>query len=144
MIEHVYKKHGKITLETKNKNEALMKVDFDINMNTLEDLWVRQDDCQDFLIDEPETITEEQWLRHTETALKATCQFNKACEKWGEKPYFDKSKANFIIHMDEFHTKYVDTQDSLRSAGIANSVEIIEGRDRKDECQNKRAHYQHQ
>ena len=124
MIEHVYKKHGMITLEMKNDNEARMQEDFDINMNTLEELWVRQDTCQDFLIDEQETITEETWLWHTETVLKATGQFNKACEKWGEKAYFDKSKVNFINHTDEFHTKYVDARDSLGSAGIANSVEL--------------------
>ena len=124
MIERVYKKHGKITLDTKNKNEDLRKADFDINTNTLENRWFRQDTFQAFLINEAETISEEQWLRHTETVLKATGQFNKACQKWEDKQHYDKSKANFIIHMDEFQTKYLDNQETLGSAGIANSVEF--------------------
>ena len=126
MIAHVYKNHGKISLEMRNDNEDRMKADFDINVYTLEELWVRQDTCQDFLIDEPEKITEPTWLRHTETVLKATGQFTEACEKWEEKDYFDKSKLNFMIHMDEFHTKYVNAKGSLGSVGIANSVELAE------------------
>ena len=76
--------HG-VTLEMKNENEDLMKSEFDINTNTLVELWVRQNTCQAFLVDEPETITEEQWLRHTKTVLKPTGQFNKVWDKWGEK-----------------------------------------------------------
>ena len=38
LIKHVYAKHGKITLKMKNENEALMKSDFSIETNTLEEL----------------------------------------------------------------------------------------------------------
>ena len=124
MINHVYNERGKITLEMKKENEDLMKAEFDINTNTLEELWVCQDACQELLIDEKETITEELWLRHTETVLKATRQFNKACDKWGEKQYFDKSKANCIAHMDDFHTKYLDHRESLEPVGVASNAEM--------------------
>ena len=105
-----------------NENEDLLKSEFDIDTNTLEELWVRQDTCQAFLVDESDTITEEQC--HTETVLKATGQFNKACDRWGEKQYVDKSGANFVTHMDDFHTKYFEHQETLGSAGIANIVEF--------------------
>ena len=124
LIKHVYAKHGKITLKMVNENEAIMKSDFDIDANTLEELWVRQDKCQTFLVDEVETITEATWLRHTETVLEATGQFEKACEKWTEKDYFNKSKANFITHFDTHHEKYLNSNKTLTEAGIANNVEI--------------------
>jgi hypothetical protein len=124
MLTHLITRYGKITEEEIVANETLLHEPFDISQS-FESFIKRMQVCQNYATEALEPITDSQLTRIALGLIKATHHlFTTQVDKWDDKVATDKTWTNFKTHFQEAYEKYIKSQETLSTAGIANNAMI--------------------
>ena len=88
-------------------NLKALTEDFDCSGASIEQLYIRQNEIQEFAISTSGAITDEWWMLQTTHVIESLGILNKAVRKWQATATTYKTKAQFILDFNEYHKEYL-------------------------------------
>ena len=88
-------------------NLAALTDDFDCTGASIEQLFIRQEDLQNFTIGTNGTIDDNLWVLQTTAVIENAGTMNKAILKWQARATAENNKANFITDFNKAHKEYL-------------------------------------
>ena len=88
-------------------NLKVLTEDFDCTGSSLEQLYIRQNEIQEFAVGTSGAITDQWWMLQTTHVIESAGIFNKAVRKWQATTTAHKTKAQFILDFNEYHKEYL-------------------------------------
>ena len=111
--------------------KALME-EFDCSGASIEQLYLKQDELQQFAVGTAGAVTDAAWMLQTTHVIESSGILNKAVLKWQARTTAYKTKARFIADFNKYHKEYfpclrsqrpqLHTMSSKRTTKLENSV----------------------
>ena len=104
-------------------NLAALTADFDCTGASLDQLYIRQNELQNFAIGTTGTIDDSLWVLQTTAVIENAGTMNKAVLKWQAQAAVEKTKAQFIIDFNKAHKDYLALLKLTTTTPVAHNVQ---------------------
>ena len=123
-IDHLLTTYGEKTDDMVNASLDAITAEFDCSGALIEQLYLRQDELQEFAVGTAGTVTYAAWMLHTTHVIESSGILNKAVWKWQATTTVYKTKAQFILDFNEYHKDY-HPKFKYTTTPIAHNVQKI-------------------
>jgi len=122
-INHLLITYGEKTDDVVKTNLAALNDEFDCTGASIEQLYIHQDELQNFAIGTTGAITDELWVLQTTAVIENMGIMNKAVLKWQAQTTVYKTKAQFINNFNKAHKEYLSLLKLTTTTSIAHNVQ---------------------
>ena len=85
-----------------NANLKAMTAEFDCSRASIGQLYLRQNELQEFAVGTAGAVTDAAWMLHTTYVIESSEKLNKAVRKWQATTTAYKTKAQFILDFNGY------------------------------------------
>jgi len=118
-MNHLLIAYGEKTDDMVKMNLAALIEDFDCTGASIEQLYIRQEDLQNFAIGTKNgTIDDKLWVLQTTAVIENAGTMHKAILKWQAWETAEKNKGNFITDFNKAHKEYIYDYSSSQQQHI--------------------------